>query len=255
MNLLTPLSKYARLSKPGLGKSLLWGLWGAGLMLIPGGLWAQDQKVTIEMFPLQGGAVMYTAERTLHTEGGQLTEKNTYRDTKGTVLVETEAVFDATTLEPVKYRYQDLRSGETETLDRQAGKAVMTYVKAKGESKKTGEEALAADKIISAAVTMFIQRNREALKAGMNMDFRLLVPSRQDSVGFRVVSDAQAKAPAGTSVYRMEASSWVIRKLVDPLFLILEDQPPYRLMEFRGRAAVKSNEGKDQDLRSVFHYK
>ena len=229
-------------------------LWLLLLSLSAGSARAEEVNIAVELYPLQGGALVYTAERTVRTEGGQITEKNTYRDTKGVVLVETEAVFDAATLEPVKYRYLDTRSGETETLDRQGGKAVMTYLKARGEKQKSGEEAMGAGKIISAAVTPFIQRNREALLAKMAMDFRLLVPNRQDSVGFRLMSDPEAKSPSGTFVIRMEASTWVIRQLVDPLYLILEDKPPYRLVEFRGRVAVKTNEGKDQDMRVVFKY-
>ncbi len=52
----------------------------------------------------------------------------------------------------------------------------------------------------------------------------------------------------------MDPDSWLIRQLVDPLFFYFDPEPPHRLLEYRGRVSIKSDDGDDQDLRITYHY-
>ncbi|MDH5751489.1 MAG: hypothetical protein OEZ59_03625 [Deltaproteobacteria bacterium] len=215
---------------------------------------AQEEKVTIDLQPLAGGTTMYKADRVIKKDGGRITETTLYNDLSGKTLVETVSVFEEINLAPVSYTYRDNRNGESESMTRRGGQLVMSYSEKQGARPDSDSEDLKSNTLLSAAVSAYILRNREALQRGQVISFGLVVISRQDIIGFRVQLDKSVKGPPGTWAVRMDPDSWVIRKLVDPLFFFFENAEPYRLLEFKGRAAVKTAAGKNQDLKYVFQY-
>ena len=57
---------------------------------------------------------------------------------------------------------------------------------------------------------------------------------------------------------RMQASSFIIAQIVDPLFFVVEKAVPHRVLEYEGRTTPKRRDGnkwKDLDARTVYDWK
>ena len=92
-------------------------------------------------------------------------------------------------------------------------------------------------------------------EGGEALAFELIIPSRLETIGFRLKKDSEVtQGGEAAIVIRMEPDSWLIRQLVDPMFFYVAAKPPHRLIEYRGRISVKSDDGEDQDLRVVYRY-
>ena len=95
----------------------------------------------------------------------------------------------------------------------------------------------------------------ETRSAADEVEFDLLVPSRQESIKFRLKNDGERYfEDLQVIVFRMEPNSWLFRLLVDPLYFSLTVEAPHRVIEFKGRSSVKTDEGENQDLRMVYRY-
>jgi hypothetical protein len=217
---------------------------------------AGAEVVRMTFLPLAGGAApLYLGTRSLQTENGRVTVRSTYTTPAGAEVQRTEGVYDAATLEPLGYHLLDARSGQEETLSREGGSVKLSYRAKAGAGTDSDTVKLAPDQHFTPTVEPLILREWARLAAGETVPFRLLVPSRQDVYQFRLMrEDSPAMARPGHLVVRMEPGTWFVRQLVDPLFFWLEEAPPHRLMEFRGRVSIKTDGGDDQDLRIVYTY-
>ena len=232
----------------------------AGLMLVGAAqALAQQTPVRLELFGLEGGPMRYRAERTFVESDGKTTETTIFSTPEGTPIQEVVGVFETDTLVPVSYTVNDQRSGQKETALREGDKVLMTALEKTGEKEKSGSVKYKEGMIIISSVVPFIQRNWEALAEGKELTFLLLAPVKQDYFQFRVVKDdgkgeLKVKAPEGAMVIRMEADTWLIRKMVDPMYFVMDGQPPHRILEYHGRSSVKTDEGEDQALHYVNYY-
>jgi hypothetical protein len=92
------------------------------------------------------------------------------------------------------------------------------------------------------------------LRAGGTLTLDLLVPSRLETVRFRVRWEGDTLLEGQpAAVMRMEPATWLIRQLVDPLHFFFATDAPHRLIEYRGRTALKRDDGKPQDARVVYY--
>jgi hypothetical protein len=200
--------------------------------------------------PLQGDTVLYTGLRTVRSEGGRVTVTTTYALPSGATIQRSEAVYEAATLALVSWRMDDARSGEQEQMQRDGGSVRLAY-RANGHSaRSTATLPWRPQQIFSATVEALIQRDWAPLAAGQAVSFRLLVPNRLDSYGFRLQrDDTPARQRPGAMVIRMEPDSWLVRRLVDPLYFVQDAAPPHGLIEFRGRVPIRTDAGEEQDLR------
>ena len=213
-----------------------------------------DAQVRLLIYPLGADTLLYEGLRTVRHEGGRVIVTTTFMRPDGTPLQRTEGVYEEATLAPLVARLEDLRSGEEETFTREGGSVRMSY-------RATGQDAPASAtvdaqprQVFTATVVPFILQEWERLVAGQEVAFRLLVPSRRDSYAFRFRREDGAGSVPGRLTVRMEPDTWLVRRLVEPLFFVLELAPPHRLREFRGRSSIKTDVGKDQDLRTVYRY-
>lgn len=241
-----------------------------GALLVPalaagpgtGGLWAQSagqagEALTVELTLYAPGsrAVRYRGLRTVRHEAGQVTVATTFTTPAGEPIQRTVAVYERDTLAPVSWQLRDLRSGERETLERGNGTLHMSY-RAGGEEAPDEDSVEAAEgQVFTATVVPYLRRRWSDLAAGETVNFGLLVPSRQDVFRFRALRDDAAPGGGpGRVVVRMEPGTWLIRQLVDPLYFVLDADPPHRLREFRGRSSIRDDAGEEQDLRMVYTY-
>ena len=221
----------------------------------PPAAWAQQQTIRLELFELEGGPLKYSGERQVSVANGVVREVTSYRDPAGQEVQHLEAVYREENLGLASYRLRDMVVGREEDLVYKEGKVEVRFVAKAGADPDTDVVDWQDSFAFSAVVVPLIVRNWERLRGGGELTFDLLVPSRQDTVGFRVRMDRAAELDgAPVTIMRMEPGSWIIRRLVDPMYFAIENAPSHRVLEFQGRSTIPTKSGADQELRMVYRY-
>ena len=124
--------------------------------------------------------------------------------------------------------------------------------------RSTETEVLQNDTLVDDMIPGFIDTHWAALSQGTPVTFRYIALSRKETVGFRLVRDSETRW-RGTPVLRvkMEPTSFIIARLVDPMYFVVEKSPPHRIFEYLGRTTPMLKEGtkfKDLDADTVFEW-
>ena len=215
-----------------------------------------EDRIEMSFYSLKSEKLLlYRGKRTVKREGGRVTEQTTYTTPAGKPIQKTVVVYLDSDLSPVLYRLDDLRSGEQEILRREKDGYFMSYREKRGDKPDQDTDKSRPGGPISSAVVTRIQREWKKLMEGKKIPFPLLVPSRQESVSFRVGLDRKKTAASKSrTVIRMDPDTWIIRLLVSTLYFYFESKPPHRLLEYQGRVSIKSEDGDDQDLLITYQY-
>lgn len=125
--------------------------------------------------------------------------------------------------------------------------------------KSSGSEALENDTLIDDMIPAFIVSRWEALDKGSAARFRYIVLSRKETVGFKLLKEAETTWQ-GQHVVRikMEPTSFIIAQLVDPLAFVVEKNGKHRILQYIGRTTPlirNGNKWKELDALSIFDWK
>jgi hypothetical protein len=135
---------------------------------------------------------------------------------------------------------------------------VFDWVTGPGAKKKTDSEALQPDTLVGDMIPYFIVEHWNELTRGQAVPFRFIAQDRLETVGFKLVKEGDVTWRGKSALrLRMEASSFIIAKLVDPLFFIVEKDGTHRVLEYDGRTTPKKRDGekwKDLDARTIYHW-
>ncbi len=214
-----------------------------------------EDRVEMSFYSLKTNQLLYRGKRLITRKQGRVTEHSTYTTPAGKPIQKTVSVFVESDLSPLRYQLDDLRSGQQEILRKEKNGFFMSSKEERGGKIDQDTEKYRPGRLLIAAVVPRIQREWKKLMREEKVAFALLVPSRQESVSFRVQLDRQLTAANKTlTVIRMDPDSWIIRQLVSALYFYLETKPPHRLQEYRGRFTIKTEDGDDQDLRVTYQY-
>ena len=127
-----------------------------------------------------------------------------------------------------------------------------------GGKKKTDHEILQQNTLVGDMIPGFIAAHWRELVGGQKVEFRFIAPSRLETVGFQLVKESEVTWRGQPAVrLRMEASNFLIARIVDPLFFIVEMGGAHRVLEYVGRTTPKSPDGKkwkDLDARTVYEW-
>jgi len=127
-----------------------------------------------------------------------------------------------------------------------------------GAKKKTDSETLQPDTLVGDSIPGFIAAHWNELARGDAVNFRFVASDRLETVGFKLVKDSDVTV-RGTPALRlkMQASSFIIAQLVDPIFFAVDKVAPHLVLEYEGRVTPKQRDGskwKDLDARTVYDY-
>jgi hypothetical protein len=124
--------------------------------------------------------------------------------------------------------------------------------------KSFGSELLEEDTLVDDMIQGFIQSHWNSLASGMPARFRYIVLSRKETVGFKLVKENETTFRGKAALrIRMEPTSIIIARLVDPLFFTVETDVPHRILEYTGRTTplIKNgNKWKELDAVCVFDW-
>jgi len=137
------------------------------------------------------------------------------------------------------------------------------YTRGRGSNAKNNSDnesqSLENETLVDDMIPSFITLHWDALMKGQAAKFRYIALSRNETVGFKLVKDSES-IREGKAVVRikMEPTSFIIAKLVDPLFFVVEKGGSHRIVEYIGRTTPMIKNGnawKDLDAVTVFEWK
>lgn len=138
-----------------------------------------------------------------------------------------------------------------------ADKIEFELTEANGKIKKSTEKRSAIPLVSTQNFGRFVRDSWKQLTNGQTVEFRLIVWDRMETVGFQVASKGvQLIRGKNCTLIEMQASSFLIRRLVDPLNLCyIEDGK--KIYDLVGRVTPKLKVGdqlKDLDAHVVYFY-
>ena len=216
---------------------------------------AKGRKIELSLYSLESERLLYRGNRTIVEDQDKVEVTTVFTTPAGKPFQTTVSVFEKVGLVPISYQLNDLRSGETESLIRNGDTIELRYRENSEEDEDDGTVDWEPGSLFTGTVVDFMHAQWAALMENREFGFSFLVPSKQDAYSFRILRDEERSFKAkGQEVIRMEPDSWIIRRLVDPMFFFFSTEEPRRLMEFRGRSSIKDETGEPQDLRITYSY-
>ena len=197
--------------------------------------------------------VLYNYDHKLDIQGERKIATNTFTAPDGSTVAVEKVVFDGKKL--VSYEISHKQLGADGKIEVAGDKINFSY--ARDGKTKTDSEDLEGNFVVGPSVVPFMRENWAALTSGKEIDVRLGVADRLDTVGF-TLKKVEEKDYNGQKavVIRMKPTSFVIAAIVKPvLFTMSADSD--RLLELRGRVVPKKKEGsswKDLDAVTVYEY-
>jgi hypothetical protein len=125
-----------------------------------------------------------------------------------------------------------------------------------GARKSSDSERVEHEALVDDMIPAFIVSHWDALVQGAPATFRFIVPSRTETVGFKLVKDSETLWRGSAAVrLKMEPTSFIIAQLVDPIFFIVEKGGRHHILEYVGRTTpVIRNGNKWKELDAVIVY-
>ena len=129
---------------------------------------------------------------------------------------------------------------------------------ASASNPKTSAEALRNETLTSDMIATFLVSHWGELSKGEKVRCRYVVVPRTETVGFTFVKDSETTSQGrGALIIKMEATSPIIKRLVDPFFFTVEKDGQHRVLQYVGRVTPKSKAGNkwdDLDATVVFEW-
>ena len=132
------------------------------------------------------------------------------------------------------------------------------YVEAAGRP-KASSETLQSETVVNDMLGPFLMSHYDTLFRGGEVRCRYIVIPRLETVGFKFKKDSESTWEGRpVMIVRMEATSPIIRALIEPVFFTMKKDAPHRVLEYVGRTTPKmkvGNKWKDLDAVTVFDWK
>ena len=209
--------------------------------------------------------MLFKFKRVATRSGSRVNVLREYTYPDGKPAARERVVYDGDDL--VSYALDELQIGAAGTVKvrRDPGNPARSallfeYTKdlASGGKPKTSTEALRNDTLTSDMVAPFLRSHWAELSNGEKVKCRYVVVPRRETVGFTFVKESETTSQGGAVVIiRMEPTSPIIARLVDPVFFTLEKDGQHRVLHYVGRVTPKAKAGNkwdDLDATVVFEW-
>jgi hypothetical protein len=214
------------------------------------------------IYDAAGTNVLFKFKRTATRSGTNLNVLREYTGLDGKLAARETVVYRGDQL--VSYTLDELQIGAKgrakilyEPSNKASGKIEFNYLLPNGKLEKAGER-LQSETLASDMVGPFLSDHWADLMNGREVKCRYLVIPRKETVGFTFAKHAETTwRGKPVVVIRMEPSSWLISRLVDPLFFTIEKNGQHRVLQYTGRTTpkIKSKAAwKDLDAVTIFDW-
>lgn len=191
-------------------------------------------------------ALMYREHHLVRRAGGQPTERLViYRCADGTPFARKRVDYRRSMLAP-EFSFEDVRMGYREGLRRRGGTHTVWVSDARGEGERSATlDEPAARLVADAGFDEFIRSQWQPLLAGQSVPLRFAVPSRLQTLGFKVGrqgSTTLGQEPAET--FRLKLGG--VLGWIAPHIDVAYGRESRRLLRFEGLSNLRSDDGSEQ---------
>lgn len=191
-------------------------------------------------------ALLYREHHLVRRTDGKPTERLvTYRCADGTMFARKRVDYRASALAP-EFSFEDVRQGYREGLRRTGGTRTVWVNDARGEAERSAAVADPATALVAdAGFDEFIRKHWQPLMAGQSVALRFAVPSRLQTLGFKVdkVSSLKIGQEAAQS-FRLKLGG--LLGWVAPHIDVAYGRDSRRLIRFEGLSNLRSDDGRSQ---------
>ena len=194
--------------------------------------------------------VLYTIESTESESDGIYQREMIFFDTTGKPVVKEWVKLKGTDV--ISYGAEFPRREEKGLIEVKDKTIHFSYTK-DGKT-KTAKESLVENFVVGLSMVPYIQSNWDKFISGEEINIRFGVLDRKDTVGLTFIRQKEKENKKGIVLAKMKASSFLIRALVDPLYLYFNEETK-ELEYFIGRAKPKqliNGKWKDLDAETVY---
>ena len=208
--------------------------------------------------------VLFTFKRTATRSGQTINVLREFTSPDDKIVARERDQYEGDRL--VSFELEEPGSGATGTVvvdaegkNSSERKIRFTYSASADSPKKTDSEKFQEDTLIGDMIAPWIAAHWTALTNGAAVKFRYAVVERKETVGFKFVKESEGTwrgIPVIT--VKMEPTSWVIARLVDPLLFTVEKEGRHRILQYIGRTTPRLQHGKkweDLDAVSIYDWK
>ncbi len=191
------------------------------------------------------GKQRFTLTVTEKREGQTVQKITEYLDNSGKLAAKDATTYIATTLEVTDGTLENYQTGSIEKITRlAAGKYRLDYRKHSG-GEVASEEVKEKDVMLKGSLLFeYISRNYDAIAGGTKTEFRLLVPSRLETIGFELVKERMETLQGKACILmKLRASSWIIRQFAGDMFFWVDVQAPHAVIQYQGRLTPTDEKG------------
>ncbi len=188
-------------------------------------------------------------------EGDNAYMNSNFFDKAGNSILKEEIEYKAESFEIVKYELEDYRTGRKEIITGRNNEYILRY-KRNSDNNFRGK-GIKKDGLIlhGSFLPIFIIKKLTMLNNGQEILFRLLVPLRPTTERFQLKQIGMVKVDDKECYeIKMEASSWIARRLVKPIFFYIDTENPNRLIMYKGRLLPTNEKGNPLDGVITFSY-
>jgi hypothetical protein len=230
--------------------------------------YAEPRLLVGNIFPMSSSPTecLFKSERRGTRTGTNVLVTCDYTSPSGSLAARDRIVYEAGRL--ASFEEEELQTGESGSAKIRPDpnnpghwRVYFEYVIGQGgTAKRSGSsESLEGDTLIDDMIPAFIDSHWEALDKGSAVKFRYIVLSREETVGFKLLKEAETTWQ-GQRVIRikMVPTSFIIAQLVDPLVFVVEKSGKHRILEYVGRTTPmvrNGNKWKELDAISIFDWK
>ena len=209
--------------------------------------------------------VLYKFKRVATRSGARLNVLREYTYPDGKPAARERLVYEGDDL--VSYALDELQIGAAgsvkvrrDAVTPARSVLLFDYTKdlASGSKPKTSTETLRNDTLTGDTVAPFLASHWGELLNGGMVKCRYIVVPRRETVGFTFAKESETTLQGrAVVIIRMEPTSLIIARLVDPVFFTVERDSPHRVLEYVGRVTPKAKVGRkwdDLDATCVFEW-
>lgn len=226
---------------------------------------AQPNSLTGTIFETSSGTnkTLYTFHRSATRTNVTVYARRDFLNPDGSLAAREQAILERGRL--VSFELDERQTGArgfarvtADPKNSARQRLVFDWITREGK-KKTNHEVLQPGTLVGDMIPDFIVAHWRELSRGNEVPFRFIVPARLETVGLKLVKESDVTWRGQAAVrLRMEASNFIIAQIVDPIFFIVEENEPHRVLEYIGRTTPKQRDGnnwKDLDARTIYDWR
>lgn len=205
--------------------------------------------------------VLFHFRRTATNAGNRVYVLREFTRPDGKPAARERVVYDGTNL--ISFKLEEFQIGAVSsaiirTNPANAREKQIAFEHAQASTRKSNVEKLQANILIGDMIAPFITANWRTLSEGATVKLRLVALSRTETVGFKLRKESEAVWKEKPVVHiRMEPSSLIVARLLDPLIFVMDKEPPHRILQYTGRttpSVLKNGRWEDLDGFTVFDW-